>query len=146
MRRRTSRHVRYESCERERPEKKEGKLTVSNVQLAFLISIWFAFTQIRDMIAKNTLEESQRASNTEAIVRYGKDIDELTKDDGTIDRLETIISSLSGEIDAMRIEIKSTRDLSYEYNSTVSKDLNRIEANLEALKASVSKSVPDAAR
>ena len=94
-----------------KPDGNTPKISVSNNQLALILTCWAVFTQMRDMISSWTLRQARqdatevRAKDLEVAVAV------LTKDSKT---LSETIYAMKADIEKVRGEIKAEVNRSYE--------------------------------
>jgi len=117
-------------------DKKPG-ISISNAQIALLISCWFVYSQVRTAIVASTTRDMERKSNTEAVVRHGEALTKILEDEGIIDRIEAEVATITASIESVRGDVKASRDRAYEAETAISKNVARLEAEVNKAHAEI---------
>lgn len=71
----------------------------------------------------------------ENIEELDETVDAIVADNGSIDRLETLLGSVTGSMDSIKAEARATRDRGFESDQSLQRDIDRLDSAISEMKA-----------
>lgn len=117
----------------------EPQFVVNGKILALMVGVWGLLCEARNLFAYFSDMDHQVRANATACAEIEEDIEGVTRDGGSVDRLEEAIARLSREIEAAQKDSLSARDRGFESEQNLKGDISRIDSAVLSIQADLQK-------